>query len=114
MIKKYDIVFGVGLVGIGKIYLVVVMVVDVWKKGNVSKIILIRFVVEVGESLGFLFGDLKEKVDFYLCFVYDVLYDIFGIEYIIRLMDWGVIEIVFLVYMCGCIFDYVFVILDEV
>lgn len=112
--KKNDIIFGIGLVGIGKIYLVVVMVVVVFKWGEVEWIILIWLVVEVGESFGFLLGDFKEKVDFYLWLIYDVLNLIFGVEYIECLMDWGMIEIVFLVYMCGWILDNVFVILDEV
>lgn len=74
------IVFGIGFVGIGKIYLVMVMVVYYFKKKEVSKIIFIRLVVEVGEKLGFLFGDLQIKVDFYLRLIYDVLYDLIGIE----------------------------------
>lgn len=74
------IVFGIGFVGIGKIYLVMVMVVYYFKKKEVSKIIFIRLVVEVGEKLGFLSGDLQIKVDFYLRLIYDVLYDLIGIE----------------------------------
>lgn len=74
--------FGIGLVGIGKIYFVVVMVIVVLKWGDVEKLILMWLVVEVGESFGFLFGDLKEKVDLYLWLIYDVLYDIYGVEYI--------------------------------
>lgn len=89
------------------------MAVDAWKKGNVSKIILTRPAVEAGESLGFLPGDLKEKVDPYLRPVYDALYDIFGTEHTTRLMDRGVIEIAPLAYMRGRTLDHAFVILDE-
>ncbi|EAD2139122.1 PhoH family protein [Listeria monocytogenes] len=113
MIKKHDIVFGVGPAGTGKTYLAVVMAVYAWKKGNVSKIILTRPAVEAGESLGFLPGDLKEKVDPYLRPVYDALYDIFGTEHTTRLMDRGVIEIAPLAYMRGRTLDHAFVILDE-
>ncbi|WP_239253991.1 PhoH family protein [Listeria ilorinensis] len=113
MVKKYDIVFGVGPAGTGKTYLAVVMAVDAWKKGKVSKIILTRPAVEAGESLGFLPGDLKEKVDPYLRPVYDALYDIFGVEHTTRLMDRGVIEIAPLAYMRGRTLDHAFVILDE-
>lgn len=83
------------------------------EKGNVSKIILTRPAVEAGESLGFLPGDLKEKVDPYLRPVYDALYDIFGTEHTTRLMDRGVIEIAPLAYMRGRTLDHAFVILDE-
>ncbi len=113
MVRKYDIVFGVGPAGTGKTYLAVVMAVDAWKKGKVSKIILTRPAVEAGESLGFLPGDLKEKVDPYLRPVYDALYDIFGVEHTTRLMDRGVIEIAPLAYMRGRTLDNAFVILDE-
>lgn len=78
-----------------------------------SKIILTRPAVEAGESLGFLPGDLKEKVDPYLRPVYDALYDIFGTEHTTRLMDRGVIEIAPLAYMRGRTLDHAFVILDE-
>lgn len=84
---KYFLVFGVGFVGIGKMYLVVVYVVVVFKKGLVKKLVLIRLVVEVGEFFGFLLGDLKEKVDFYLILFYDVLYDFLGIVMMNSLME---------------------------
>lgn len=112
--KWNDFVFGIGLVGIGKMYLVVVKVVYVLKNGYIKKIILIRFVVEVGESFGFFSGDFKEKVDFYLCLLYDVFYDVFGVDYIECLMERGIIEIVLFVYMRGWMFDDVYVIFDEV
>ncbi|WP_163653066.1 PhoH family protein [Listeria sp. PSOL-1] len=113
LVRKYDIVFGVGPAGTGKTYLAVVMAVDAFKKGKVSKIILTRPAVEAGESLGFLPGDLKEKVDPYLRPVYDALYDILGTEHTTRLMDRGVIEIAPLAYMRGRTLDNAFVILDE-
>ncbi|EUJ46281.1 PhoH family protein [Listeria riparia] len=112
-IDKYDVVFGIGPAGTGKTYLAVVKAVAAWKKGTVNKIILTRPAVEAGESLGFLPGDLKEKVDPYLRPVYDALYDIFGVEHTTRLMDRGVIEIAPLAYMRGRTLDNAFVILDE-
>lgn len=75
-----DVVFVVGLVGMGKIYMVVVLVVCVLKNKVVKKIILMCLVVEVGESFGFLFGDLKEKIDFYLWLFYDFLDDMILVE----------------------------------
>ncbi|STY43267.1 PhoH-like protein [Listeria grayi] len=89
------------------------MAVEAWRKGNVSKIILTRPAVEAGENLGFLPGDLKEKVDPYLRPVYDALYDILGMEHTTRLMDRGIIEIAPLAYMRGRTLDNAFVILDE-
>lgn len=113
MVRRFDIVFGIGPAGTGKTYLAVVMAIDAWKKGKVSKIILTRPAVEAGESLGFLPGDLKEKVDPYLRPVYDALYDILGLEHTTRLMERGVIEIAPLAYMRGRTLDNAFVILDE-
>lgn len=113
MVRRFDIVFGIGPAGTGKTYLAVVMAIDAWKKGKVSKIILTRPAVEAGESLGFLPGDLKEKVDPYLRPVYDALYDILGLEHTMRLMERGVIEIAPLAYMRGRTLDNAFVILDE-
>lgn len=110
----YDINFGIGLVGIGKIFLVVVSVVEVFNELCVQWLILVCLVVEVGEKLGFLFGDFSQKVDFYLCLLYDVLYEMFGVEKVFKLLEKNIIEIVLLVYMCGCMFNDVFVILDEV
>ena len=84
-IKKTDVVFGVGPAGTGKTYLAVVMAVSALKKGDVKKIILTRPAVEAGENLGFLPGDLKEKVDPYLRPIYDALYHIYGVEHTHRL-----------------------------
>ena len=111
--KKNDIVFGIGPAGTGKPYLAVVMAVRALKQGYVKKIILTRPAVEAGESLGFLPGDLKEKVDPYLRPLYDALHDILGQEYTQRMMERGVIEIAPLAYMRGRTLDDSFVILDE-
>ncbi|EOH99835.1 PhoH-like protein [Enterococcus haemoperoxidus ATCC BAA-382] len=112
-IRKRDIIFGVGPAGTGKTFLAVVMAVSALKKGEVQKIILTRPAVEAGESLGFLPGDLKEKVDPYLRPVYDALYQVFGMDHTNRLMERGVIEIAPLAYMRGRTLDDAFVILDE-
>lgn len=112
-IRKHDVIFGIGPAGTGKTFLAVVMAVSALKKGEVQKIILTRPAVEAGESLGFLPGDLKEKVDPYLRPVYDALYQIFGMDHTNRLMERGVIEIAPLAYMRGRTLDDAFVILDE-
>ncbi len=112
-IKHHDVVFGIGPAGTGKTYLAVVMAVAALKRGTVDKIVLTRPAVEAGESLGFLPGDLKEKVDPYLRPVYDALHSILGAEHTERLMDRGIIEIAPLAYMRGRTLDNVFVILDE-
>lgn len=108
-----DVTFGIGPAGTGKTYLAVVMAIAALKKGEVERIILTRPAVEAGESLGFLPGDLKEKVDPYLRPVYDALYQIIGAEHTTRLLDRGVIEIAPLAYMRGRTLDNAFVILDE-
>jgi phosphate starvation-inducible protein PhoH and related proteins len=112
-IKKTDLVFGIGPAGTGKTYLAVVMAVNALRNGQVNKIILTRPAVEAGESLGFLPGDLKEKVDPYLRPLYDALHDILGAEHTQRLMERGTIEIAPLAYMRGRTLDDAFVILDE-
>ncbi|WP_374721693.1 PhoH family protein [Peribacillus tepidiphilus] len=112
-IKKKDLVFGIGPAGTGKTYLAVVMAVHALKNGYVKKIILTRPAVEAGESLGFLPGDLKEKVDPYLRPLYDALHDILGIDHTGRLLERGIIEIAPLAYMRGRTLDDAFVILDE-
>lgn len=112
-IKKYDVVFGIGPAGTGKTFLAVVMAISAFKKGEVSRIILTRPAVEAGESLGFLPGDLKEKVDPYLRPIYDSLFAILGVETTNRLMDRGLIEVAPLAYMRGRTLDDAFVILDE-
>ena len=112
-IAKQDVVFGIGPAGTGKTFLAMVLAVQALKEGRVKKIILTRPAVEAGESLGFLPGDLKEKVDPYLRPVYDALYTIYGAEQTNRLMERGVIEIAPLAYMRGRTLDDAFVILDE-
>lgn len=112
-IKHNDVTFGVGPAGTGKTYLAVVMAIASLKRGDVEKIILTRPAVEAGESLGFLPGDLKDKVDPYLRPIYDALYAILGAEHTNRLMERGVIEIAPLAYMRGRTLDGAFVILDE-
>ncbi|WP_226036939.1 PhoH family protein [Aquibacillus saliphilus] len=112
-IKSDDLVFGIGPAGTGKTYLAVVMAVNALKKGSVKKIILTRPAVEAGESLGFLPGDLKEKVDPYLRPLYDALHDVLGNEHTLRLIERGTIEIAPLAYMRGRTLDDAFVILDE-
>ncbi len=112
-IRKHDLVFGIGPAGTGKTYLAVVMAVNALKNGQVNRIILTRPAVEAGESLGFLPGDLKEKVDPYLRPLYDALHDILGVEHTQRLIERGTIEIAPLAYMRGRTLDDAFVILDE-
>lgn len=112
-VNKHDVTFGIGPAGTGKTFLAVVMAVQALKQGEVKKIILTRPAVEAGESLGFLPGDLKEKVDPYLRPIYDALYTIYGTEHTNRLMERGVIEIAPLAYMRGRTLDDAFVILDE-
>nr|WP_144399509.1 PhoH family protein [Pilibacter termitis] len=112
-IKKNDVAFGIGPAGTGKTFLAVVLAISALKRGEVKRIILTRPAVEAGESLGFLPGDLKEKVDPYLRPVYDALYQIFGVEHTNRLMERGVIEIAPLAYMRGRTLEDAFVILDE-
>jgi phosphate starvation-inducible PhoH-like protein len=111
--KKNDVVFGIGPAGTGKTYLAVVMAVRALKMGVIKKIILTRPAVEAGESLGFLPGDLKEKVDPYLRPLYDALHDILGQEHTQRMIERGTIEIAPLAYMRGRTLDDAFVILDE-
>jgi phosphate starvation-inducible protein PhoH and related proteins len=111
--RKHDLVFGIGPAGTGKTYLAVVMAVNALKNGNVKRIILTRPAVEAGESLGFLPGDLKEKVDPYLRPLYDALHDILGTEHTQRMIERGTIEIAPLAYMRGRTLDDAFVILDE-
>jgi len=112
-INKQDVVFGIGPAGTGKTFLAVVCAIAAFKKGEVSRIILTRPAVEAGESLGFLPGDLKEKVDPYLRPIYDSLYAILGRNTTERLIERGVIEVAPLAYMRGRTLDDAFVILDE-
>ena len=112
-IDKSDVIFGLGPAGTGKTFLAVVCAIAAFKRGEVSRIILTRPAVEAGESLGFLPGDLKEKVDPYLRPIYDSLYAILGTNTTDRLMERGVIEVAPLAYMRGRTLDDAFVILDE-
>ncbi|MFY9612403.1 MAG: PhoH family protein, partial [Tissierellaceae bacterium] len=112
-IKKNDIVFGIGPAGTGKTYLAVAMAAQAFKNKEVNRIILTRPAVEAGESLGFLPGDLQEKVDPYLRPMYDALFDILGYENYLRYMDKGLIEVAPLAYMRGRTLDSAYVILDE-
>lgn len=111
--KEKDIVFALGVAGTGKTYLSVMYAVSLLKKGVVEKIILTRPAVEAGENLGFLPGDLKEKVDPYLRPLYDALHDALGVEQTDRLVEKGVIEIAPLAYMRGRTLENAFIILDE-
>lgn len=112
-IKKRDVVFGVGPAGTGKTYLAVVLAITALKEGSVKRIVLTRPAVEAGESLGFLPGDLQEKVDPYLRPLYDALYDVMGPEQTAKALERGLIEIAPLAYMRGRTLDDAFVILDE-
>lgn len=112
-IRENDIVFGIGPAGTGKTYLAMAMAVAAFKNKEVNRIILTRPAVEAGESLGFLPGDLQEKVDPYLRPLYDALYDILGPEIFAKYMERGLIEVAPLAYMRGRTLDSSFVILDE-
>lgn len=112
-LKNNDVVFGIGPAGTGKTYLAVVFAVQALKNNLVKKIILTRPAVEAGENLGFLPGDLKEKVDPYLRPLYDALHDMLGIEQTERLIEKGIIEIAPLAYMRGRTLEDAYVILDE-
>lgn len=112
-IQKKDIVFGIGPAGTGKTYLAVVFAVQALKNGQVKRIVLTRPAVEAGESLGFLPGDLQEKVDPYLRPLYDALNDMMGGEQVARSIERGLIEIAPLAYMRGRTLEDSFVILDE-
>ena len=112
-IRKYDIVFGIGPAGTGKTYLAMAMAVSALSKGIVSRIILTRPAVEAGEALGFLPGDLAEKVDPYLRPLYDALHDMMRFEKTSTLMQKGIIEVAPIAFMRGRTLNDSFVILDE-
>lgn len=112
-INKNDIVFGIGPAGTGKTYLAVAMAVQAMKNNEVNRIIIARPAVEAGESLGFLPGDLQEKVDPYLRPIYDALFDVLGPDTCAKYIEKGLIEIAPLAYMRGRTLDSAYVILDE-
>lgn len=112
-IKEKDVVFAIGPAGTGKTYLAVAMAITAYKNKEVQKIILARPAVEAGENLGFLPGDLQEKVDPYLRPLYDGLFEILGKEAANRLKEKEIIEVVPLAYMRGRTLDEAFIILDE-
>ena len=111
--KKNDLVFGIGPAGTGKTFLAVVYAAKALRAGQVKRLVLTRPAVEAGESLGFLPGDLKEKVDPYLRPLYDGLNTVLGVEQTARFIERGIIEIAPLAYMRGRTLDDAFVILDE-
>ena len=112
-IRNFDIVFGIGPAGTGKTYLAMAMAVEALTKGHVSRIILTRPAVEAGEALGFLPGDLAEKVDPYLRPLYDALHDMMSFEKAANLMQQGVIEVAPIAFMRGRTLNDSFIILDE-
>jgi phosphate starvation-inducible PhoH-like protein len=111
--RKYDIVFGIGPAGTGKTYLAMAMAVSALTKGTVDRIILTRPAVEAGEELGFLPGDLAEKVDPYLRPLYDALHDMIRFEKVANLMQKGAIEVAPIAFMRGRTLNDSFIILDE-
>jgi phosphate starvation-inducible PhoH-like protein len=112
-IREYDICFGIGPAGTGKTYLAVASAVDAFERDAVKRIVLVRPAVEAGERLGFLPGDLAQKVDPYLRPLYDALYDLMGFEKVAKLFERGSIEIAPLAYMRGRTLNHSFIILDE-
>lgn len=112
-IRKNTIVFGVGPAGTGKTYLAMAMAITAFKNNEVNRIILTRPAIEAGENLGFLPGDLQQKVDPYLRPLYDALYEIMGAENFARNMEKGAIEVAPLAYMRGRTLDNSFIVLDE-
>lgn len=112
-IENNVVTFGIGPAGTGKTFLAIAMATKALKTNSVSKIILTRPAVEAGENLGFLPGDLQEKIDPYLRPLYDALYSILGYENFLRLKEKGIIEVAPLAYMRGRTLDNAFIILDE-
>mgnify|MGYP001206071885 FL=1 len=112
-IQKHDINFGIGPAGTGKTYLAVASAVDALNKEKVKRIVLVRPAVEAGERLGFLPGDLAQKVDPYLRPLYDALYDLAGYDNVTKLFEKGILEVAPLAYMRGRTLNQSFIILDE-
>ena len=112
-ILAHDITFAIGPAGTGKTYLAVACAVDALERDKVKRIVLVRPAVEAGERLGFLPGDLAQKVDPYLRPLYDALYDLMGFEKVGKLLERGTIELAPLAYMRGRTLNHAFVILDE-
>lgn len=112
-IQSHDITFGIGPAGTGKTYLAVAAAVDAFEREQIERIVLTRPAVEAGERLGFLPGDLAQKVDPYLRPLYDALYDLFGFERVGKLFERGAIEIAPLAFMRGRTLNHAFIILDE-
>jgi phosphate starvation-inducible PhoH-like protein len=112
-ILSHDLNFGIGPAGTGKTFLAVACAVDALEKGKVQRIILVRPAVEAGEKLGFLPGDMAQKVDPYLRPLYDALFELLGVQKVEKLLEKGIIEIAPLAYMRGRTLNHAFIILDE-
>lgn len=112
-IREHVITFGVGPAGTGKTYLAVAAAVNALERDEVKRIVLVRPAVEAGEKLGFLPGDLSQKVDPYLRPLYDALYDLMGFDKVTKLFERGTIEVAPLAYMRGRTLNHAFIILDE-
>jgi phosphate starvation-inducible protein PhoH and related proteins len=112
-IQEHDITFGIGPAGTGKTYLAVACAVDALERDLVKRLVLVRPAVEAGEKLGFLPGDLVQKVDPYLRPLYDALYDLMGFDKVTRCFEKGIIEIAPLAFMRGRTLNHSFIILDE-
>ena len=112
-IASHDLNFGIGPAGTGKTYLAVASAVDALNRDQVRRLVLVRPAVEAGERLGFLPGDMAQKVDPYLRPIYDALYEMLGFERVTRLMERGVIEVAPLAFMRGRTLNEAFIILDE-
>lgn len=112
-IQNHDVTFGIGPAGTGKTYLAVASAVDAMERDAVKRIVLVRPAVEAGEKLGFLPGDLAQKVDPYLRPLYDALYDLMGFDRVAKLFEKNLIEIAPLAYMRGRTLNHAFIILDE-
>lgn len=113
LMRENTVVFGIGPAGTGKTYLAMAMAITAFKNNEVNRIILTRPAIEAGEKLGFLPGDLQQKVDPYLRPLYDALYEIMGVENFTRNMEKGLIEVAPLAYMRGRTLDNAYIVLDE-